>query len=357
MLVLVVNLVLAGSLVYKALAAYDVIDIVFGEGATVESHPARVELKNFVYTPQNFREKDPAMLVTRVSTDLQPPKRELPTVAKTEPVVVDPEDEVPAGPEELPEGPLAKEWEYVYYIVHGDSGLRNFAQLRKKKDEKSKSSKFSRPSSSRGRVTRSRAQTTVKRTSGSRYKSKAKADTVSFLVSDREIENEDFELHFWVHSATKEKLEYWMPGRPGKHYALPYKHEGSYLAQGPMRKELRPEEDEDDEEDEKEKKSFYLVHEDANPEEAREKRYERIAAGKTPESKFTPSSGKSSKARSKAGSGSTSSRLSPSSRRGPSKPTKEDDIKELKSVIEKIPPEKRAQLEKEFKGMLQGKKK
>ena len=174
-------------------------------------------------------------------------------------------------------------------------------------------------------------------------------------MSDREIENEEFDLHFWVHSADKDRMVYWMPGRPSKRYALMYKHEGSYLAQGPMRTELRPEDDEeekddDDDDEKKKKKFFYIIHEDANPEEAREKRYEDIIAGKTSESKFTPTKGKSSKA------GSISKASAGFGARTPSKSTAAD-IKQLRDAINKIPKKQQAELKKQLlDGMLRGKK-
>ena len=346
-LILAINLVLAGGLVYKALAAYDVIALAFGE-VIVESHPARVDLKKFRYTPGDYgRGPDPTSRVIRVSSDLQPQKAALPTAdATTVADEAEDEDDETSTPEELPDGPLAEEWEYVYYIAwQGDSGVRNFAQIRKKKDEKAKSSKFR---SSRSITTRTRTATSRSRAKSSRYKKKQ--DSLSFLVSDREIENEEFELHFWVHSADKDRLVYWMPGRPSKRYALPYQHEGSYLAQGPMRTELRPEDDEEEEDDdEKKKKFFYIIHEDANPEEAREQRYEDIIAGKTSESKFTPTRGKSPKA------GSISKTSAGSGARTSSKPTAED-IKQLRNVINKIPKKKQAEFKKQLDGMLRGKK-
>ncbi len=350
-LILAINLVLAGGLVYKALAAYDVIDLVFREDVSVESHPAKVELRTFGYKPDVYGSgPDPASAVIRVSSDLQPQKAELPAPAAT-PVteMAEEEDEGPSTPEELPEGPLAKEWEYVYYIAwQGESGLRNFAQIRKKKDEKPKRSSSRKITSGRNRPTSSRV-----RAASSRYKKKQ--ESLSFLVSDREIENEDYDLHFWVHSADKDRLVYWMPGRPSKRYALMYKHEGTYLAQGPMRTELRPEDDEeekdddDDDDDEKQKRFFYIIHEDANPDEAREKRYEDIIAGKTSESKFTPTRGKSPKA------GSISKTSAGSGARTSSKPTAED-IKQLRNVINKIPKKKQAEFKKQLDGMLRGKK-
>ncbi len=342
-LILTINLVLAGGLVYKALAEYWP-----GFSAELdEDHPPRVAEAKFRYEQRDFRSgPDPTTAVIRVSSDLQPQKAALPTADATTVAEVEDEEDETSTPEELPEGPLAKEWEYVYYIAwQGDSGVRNFAQIRKKKDEKAKSSKFrsSRPITTRGRTATSRS-----RASSSRYKKKQ--DSLSFLVSDREIENEEFELHFWVHSADKDRLVYWMPGRRSKRYALPYKHEGSYLAQGPMRKELRPEEDEEDEEEDDEKKKFfYIIHEDANPEEAREQRYEDIIAGKTSESKFTPTRGKSPKA------GSISKASADSGARTSSKPTAED-MKQLRNVINKIPKKKQAELKKQLDGMLRGKK-
>ncbi len=354
-LILAINLVLAGGLVYKALAAYDVIALAFGE-VIVESHPARVDLKKFLYTPDAYgRGPDPTSAVIRVSSDLQPQKAALPTADATT-VADEAEDEdedETSTPEELPEGPLAEKWEYVYYIAwQGDSGVRNFAQIRKKQDAKTKSSSRLRNQSS---ISSRRNSTTKRRVVTSRSRSskyKKKAEALSFLVSDRRIQNEEFELDFWVHSADKDRLVYWMPGRPGKRYALSYTHEGSYLAQGPMRTQLRPEDDGEEDDDDEKKKSFYIIQEDANPEEAREKRYELIIAGKTSESKFSSTRGKSSRA------GSISKTSAGSWARTSSKPTKPTakDIRELKNAINKIPKKKQAELKKELDSMLRGKK-
>jgi hypothetical protein len=359
-LFLVVNLVLAGSLVYKALAAYSVLDIVFGEGAVVEKHPPRVDLSSFVYVPENFgKPSDPASAVLRVSSDLQPPKPALPATDAAQPAAETAETEdAPSAEEELPEGPLGKDWEYVYYIAWHESGARNFAQLRKKQDDKGRqSSRISRSSSAASAARASSTRTRTTATTAKTYtRGAAKKDTLSFLVSDREIQNEEFELHFWVHSADQERLVYWMPGQPSKFYALPYQHEGSYLAQGPIRKELRPADgDEEEGETDEQKKSFYVIQEDADPESAREKRYAEILSGKTPETKFSPSSG----TRSRSGGEPESPGPSPSpgsGGRGPSKPTKED-IKALKSAIDKIPKAEQERLKSELQGMLQGKSK
>lgn len=356
-LLLVVNVVLAGGLLYKALAAHNVIAL-FQGGVESESHPAAVELSRFVYVPDEglTGRQDPTAQVMRVSSDLQPVKPEPPKpVGEPELTEKGEEGTDAASEEELPEGPLAEEWEYVYYIAWqgDDSGVRNFAQLRKKEAEKATNRFSSRNTTSRLRTSRTRTRVSTRST----RRTAKKPDTVSFLVSDRHIQNEEFDLDFWVHSADHEKLVYWMPGRPSKRYALPYTHEGSYLAQGPMRRELRPEEDEEKDEEKEDKKHFYIIQREANPEEAREKRYEEIITGKTSETAFGARRGKRPKARAESeddASGSAS-KLQPSLRR-PAPPSKED-IQELKSAINKIPKAEQDKLKKELQGMLQGKAK
>lgn len=357
-LLLIVNLVLAGSLVYKALGAYKVTDVLLGSDAPSESHPQAVRLEKFKYVEEKFTRTNPTSAVVSAATDLQPQKPPPPELKKPALDVTDGEDgtdEVKIA--DLPEGPLAKDWEYVHYILRHDDPTKTQARVRKKSDDKKGTARrtgtFPRPTTS---TRSSRTRSTRSSLSKSRYRKK-KVDSVSFLVSDREIDNEDLEVHFWVHSADQEKLVYWMPGKPDKLYALPFKPEGSYLRLGPMRKELRPEEDEDeDEEDEEEKKNFYIIRTDANPEAAREQRYREILAEETSESKFDPAAGKTRKSGQPGKSGGTSS-LKASSRLTPSagKSTRKG-MKDLKDAISKIPKAQQAKFRKDLKDMLQGKK-
>ncbi len=358
-LILIVNLVLAGSLVYKALGAYKVTDALFGSDAPSESHPQAVRLEKFRYVEEEFRARmNPTSAVVSAATNLQPQKPAPLELKKPELEVSDVEE----GTDEptiadLPEGPLAEDWEYVHYILRHDDPTKTLAKVRRKSDDKvapRRSSTFSRASSSSRSRTSSAARRSLQKTT-SKYRRKKKADSVSFLVSDREIENEEFEVHFWVHSADREKLVYWMPGKPKKFYALPYKHEGSYLAQGPMRRELRPEEDEDEDDEEEEKKNFYIIRTDANPEAAREQRYREILAGETSESKFDPAAGKTRKS---AGTSSlkASSRLTPSSGKGTPPKLTRKAMKDLGEAINKIPKVEQEEFKRKLKGMLQGKK-
>ena len=155
-----------------------------------------------------------------------------------QPKIDDPEATEPTTPdpgvaeEIIDGGPLAQEWEYVWYLLWPGDPTRSVVRLQRKGSE---------AAPAKG----------VKRTSRSviRRRGAAKAakndDVLVFRVGDRYIKDDDKELEFMVAEASAKYLTYLEVKDRKRKYRLPYKEKSFYASQKGD-KTLRGEEEEPD---------------------------------------------------------------------------------------------------------------
>jgi hypothetical protein len=124
----------------------------------------------------------------------------------------------PSDTARLEAGPLAAaphDLEYVFSIVRPDDPLGNFGVLRKR----TPAAGGSGPGAAIQRPARSPARP-ARVTAGGRMAAGGR-DTISFFVRDRRYTDADRGLDFMIHAADEAELIYWIPGEPGRMYALP----------------------------------------------------------------------------------------------------------------------------------------
>ncbi len=336
--ILIVNLALLATLVVTALQAFNVVGSAEGEKARPE-RIGRSDFRPNDVAPSSGRSHVGA--VANVSSGMIPTK---PTAVTTPTNVPSGDAGEPesTGEEEYDGGPLEDEWEYTFYMLFPSDPLSNFARISKKKPD---GAKASRTTTSRGRSTYQRRSTAALARRG---KTAAKDDSVAFSVRQRLVKNEDADVEFYVHSADNRRLVYWIPGRPQRMYALPFKSSSPFIRE-PEKRVIAPSEVKDDDDKEKKAEIIRIVKGD-DSEAAFEAEYQQLLGGKK------NSSGASSRdsgglRRRQISPAASSAGADEESPRTPRKPTAEE-VKELRDAIQNIPAEERKRMNEELKGML-----
>ena len=342
---LFVNLGLIGFLAYSAFAGY--------KGDDLKAPETSVQpIAKFRYDENEggpVRRSNSGRELASSAQKFMPQKR-VDTPITTPPV--EEKQPEPETEEELAEGPLGKEWEFVHYIAFHKNTLRNRATLAKKKDDNTKKTGLTADARSR---LRNRGRTSS-RSSARKPVNKRATDRFDFEVRQRHIklEEENVNVDFYVHSVDSEKMVYWMPGRPKTMYALKYSPPGGeYGIVNVIRDPSIPLvigfKDPDAEEDEDEDKGKFLIRRpDRDYEAELEAEYQKKLGGASSNSKT--SAGRTSKSGIqkrpiKAG--------RPSTKIGGTEPSreksKEEQMAELKATLSD--PKVKAGIQKELKNL------
>lgn len=298
-----------------------------------------------------------------------------------------PKEEAP--PEgELAEGPLGEQYQYVWLIRDQEDPLSAIVLLAKKQEAQPgpgvRLPGGARPYTPPSAASSNRPQTRMvggRAVPGARV---ATGDRISFRVRDREFRNPELNLHFRIHSADESRFVYWIPDKDGKKsgpfYALKYVPPGEYLKD--PEKGLRPPPQPEvpagqpgvpgqpGQEAALEKPGFVWFPRDWDPDSEYEEEYRKTLEGK-PQGRVTealqtgmkPGRDEGEKPKPDAGARTTAPAGSAASYGGPAKPAAgpaggaaerpaptEEEIRQLRETIDKIPPKDRAELEKALRG-------
>ena len=291
LIIVAANLVLTVTLVLKAIDSYGF----FGWGANdepEEKNPKRIELAKFEYRNQDFSptKKSGAVEIAMAAGKLQATKPKVLTPSTPETVDTPSADDSGEKQVAYDGGPLEeKGWEYTNYIFWPQKPLETLVYLTKKEEKKSprNSRRNIRTSGSRGRPTRTTRRNTRtgrnKRSASTRRRQTT--PTISSTVGDRWVISEEHDLEFFIDSADREKLVYWMEGSPGELYALKYKASPGWLSEEDRTKIKAPKSEDDESEKEEKKKHFFRSgYLDGD----READYRKMRLGKEVSGSFTP---------------------------------------------------------------------
>ncbi len=319
---------------------------------------------------------------------LQPSERPPPPEPK--------EEEKPSGEEKGPAEPLAGElaegplgdlgYQYVSYLRVKDDPLYVWVILEKKADAQQPGARLTGGAAGRPPTYNlpARGTATGRPQPGAIVRAGARAavpgDRLRFRVGDRRFRDPTLNLDFWIHAADEERFVYWTPeGGPKKLYALKYVPPPGYLRE--PEKGLRPTPPAEGagavamaQEAAAQPAGFYGPYDrDRDLAAEREAEYRRIFAGepegpifkaeatgykpgragetegaeaKSPPPSAAPSYGP----RAKPSPAATSPTAQPSGSGVDRRPPTEEEMRQLKDTMAKMPPDARAELEKALRG-------
>ena len=194
-LLLVINLAVAATL--PVMYAWGM-----SSDSTSEPHPPAVDLDDYVYRPLP---EPPPVDLTKIVEGLLPKRPQPPDPLPSTPVT-------PPGPSPRQGGPLAEEWQYVFYM-RTDDGRVNLVKLKRIRKGPS-------PGPRSGRSVPSRSRRPTGRSSSRR--APERIDSVVLFVQDRVVQDPVFGIGFLIDSADGETFKYVLPADRTKVYSLPF---------------------------------------------------------------------------------------------------------------------------------------